>query len=33
LTYRGCVLLEALHCQGPAKMKTLADTLGLTPAT
>jgi DNA-binding MarR family transcriptional regulator len=23
-------VLEALHCQGPAKMKTLADTLGLT---
>ena len=30
LTYPRLRVLEALHCQGPAKMKTLADTLGLT---
>jgi DNA-binding MarR family transcriptional regulator len=30
LTYPRLRVLEALHCQGPAKMKTLADALGLT---
>lgn len=29
-TYPRLRLLEALHCQGPAKMKSLADTLGLS---
>jgi DNA-binding MarR family transcriptional regulator len=30
LTYPRLRVLEALHCQGPAKMKTLADGLGLS---
>jgi DNA-binding MarR family transcriptional regulator len=30
LNYPRLRLLEALHCQGPAKMKTLADGLGLS---
>ncbi|HEY0518284.1 MAG TPA: MarR family transcriptional regulator [Ilumatobacteraceae bacterium] len=30
LTYPRLRVLEALHCQGPAKMKTLADVLGLS---
>ena len=30
LTYPRLRVLEALHCQGPAKMKTLADALGLS---
>src|SRR6476620_8690822 len=30
LTYPRLRLLEVLHCQGPAKMKTLADGLGLS---
>ncbi len=30
LTFPRLRLLEALHCQGPAKMKTLADALGLS---
>jgi DNA-binding MarR family transcriptional regulator len=30
LTYPRLRLLETLHCQGPAKMKTLADALGLS---
>jgi DNA-binding MarR family transcriptional regulator len=30
LSYPRLRVLEALHCQGPAKMKTLADGLGLT---
>jgi DNA-binding MarR family transcriptional regulator len=30
LSYPRLRLLEALHCQGPAKMKTLADALGLS---
>ena len=30
LTYPRLRLLEVLHCQGPAKMKTLADALGLS---
>ncbi len=30
LTYSRLRVLEALHCQGPAKMKTLADGLGLS---
>jgi DNA-binding MarR family transcriptional regulator len=30
LTYPRLCLLETLHCQGPAKMKTLADGLGLS---
>ena len=30
LTYPGLRVLEALHCQGPAKMRTLADRLGLS---
>ncbi len=29
-TYPRLRVLEALHCQGPAKMKTLADALGLS---
>jgi DNA-binding MarR family transcriptional regulator len=29
-TYPRLRVLEALHCQGPAKMKTLADSLGLS---
>lgn len=30
LTYSRLRVLEVLHCQGPAKMKTLADGLGLS---
>lgn len=30
LSYPRLRLLEALHCQGPAKMKTLGDALGLS---
>jgi len=30
LTYPRLSVLEALHCNGPAKMKTLADRLGLS---
>ena len=30
LTFPRLRVLEALHCQGPAKMKTLADGLGLS---
>ncbi len=30
LSYPRLRLLEVLHCQGPAKMKTLADGLGLS---
>jgi DNA-binding MarR family transcriptional regulator len=30
LSYPRLRVLEALHCQGPAKMKTLADALGLS---
>ena len=30
LPYSRLCVLEALHCQGPAKMKTLADALGLS---
>jgi len=30
LTYPRLRVVEALHCQGPAKMKTLADALGLS---
>jgi DNA-binding MarR family transcriptional regulator len=30
LTYPRLRVLEVLHCQGPAKMKTLADGLGLS---
>src|SRR4249920_862821 len=30
LSYPRLCLLETLHCQGPAKMKTLADGLGLS---
>lgn len=30
LTFPRLRVLEALHCQGPAKMKTLADSLGLS---
>jgi DNA-binding MarR family transcriptional regulator len=30
LTYPRLRLLEVLHCQGPTKMKTLADGLGLS---
>lgn len=30
LTYPRLRVLEALHCQGPAKMKSMADALGLT---
>ena len=30
LTYPRLRVLEALHCRGPAKMKTLADGLGLS---
>jgi DNA-binding MarR family transcriptional regulator len=30
LSYPRLRLLEALHCQGPAKMKVLADALGLS---
>jgi len=30
LTYPRLRLLEVLHCQGPAKMKTLADEMGLS---
>lgn len=30
LTYPRIRMLEVLHCQGPAKMKDLADNLGLT---
>jgi DNA-binding MarR family transcriptional regulator len=30
LSYPRLCLLEVLHCQGPAKMKTLADGLGLS---
>jgi DNA-binding MarR family transcriptional regulator len=30
LSYQRLCVLEALHCQGPAKMKTLADALGLS---
>ena len=31
LTFPRLRVLEALHCQGPAKMSSLADILGLTP--
>jgi DNA-binding MarR family transcriptional regulator len=31
LTMPGLRMVERLHCQGPAKMRTLADELGLTP--
>ena len=30
LTYPGLRVLESLHCEGPAKMKALADGLGLS---
>ena len=30
LTYPGLRVLESLHCEGPAKMKALADNLGLS---
>jgi DNA-binding MarR family transcriptional regulator len=30
LTYPRLRVLEVLHCQGPSKMKTLADSLGLS---
>jgi DNA-binding MarR family transcriptional regulator len=30
LTYPGLRVLESLHCEGPAKMKKLADCLGLS---
>jgi DNA-binding MarR family transcriptional regulator len=30
LRYPSLRVLEALHCDGPAKMRTLADTLGLS---
>lgn len=30
LSYPRLCVLEALHCEGPAKMKTLADALGLS---
>src|SRR5271156_6123630 len=31
LSYARLRLLEDLHCQGPQKMRALADELGLTP--
>jgi DNA-binding transcriptional ArsR family regulator len=33
LSYPRLALLEALHCQGPAIMRSLADQLGVTPRT
>src|SRR6188474_338647 len=31
LTYPRLRILETLHCQGPAKMRSLADDIGLSP--